>query len=211
MCGHVNYFELHIGDYQRKTAHLSLAEHGAYTLMLQTFYASERPLPAERRVLYRLLRADSAGERKAIDSVLAQFWEKSPEGYTNKRAAEVVSEFRAWVEKQRSNGNRGGRPPKTHGLSVVKPNGKQNPNPDGSETGDSHLKPPTSHLPLPTPEDLSPHTHTPIPTSQVARRPSLREKLGAPDPLPPREPGLEQGSVCGTFTKIGGEKTHAIK
>lgn len=174
----MNYFELHIGDYQRKTAHLTLAEHGAYSLMLQTFYASERPLPADRKILYRLLRADTHPERKAINSVIAQFWQEDSTGLSNKRASDVLTEYRSWVAKQKANGNRGGRPPKTHGLSDQNPTA----NPKRSETGDSHLRPPTSHLD----HDLDTHSHTPDPESEAA----------APQ---------TEGSVCGTFKKIGGE------
>lgn len=168
----MNYYEHHIGDYQRKTAHLSLAEHGAYSLMLQTFYASERPLPADRKVLYRLLRADTVAERKAIDSVTAQFWaEDSGGGLTNKRAEAVIGEYRAWVDKQKANGNRGGRPPRTHGLSEPKPNGNPRVRETLTETRDSHLRPPTSHLD----HDLDTHTHT---TSQAAPTGSRTERVG---------------------------------
>lgn len=41
----MNFFKLYIGDYQRDTAHLSVTEHGAYLLMLQHYYATEKPLP----------------------------------------------------------------------------------------------------------------------------------------------------------------------
>lgn len=124
----MNYYEHHISDYQRKTAHLSLAEHGAYLLMLQTFYASERPLPGDRKVLFRLLRADTKVEKAAVESVIRQFWRISAEGLTNGRADSVVTEYHAWVEKQKANGKRGGRPAKSEGLTQMKPNG-----------GDSHL------------------------------------------------------------------------
>ena len=144
----MNYYEHHIGDYQRKTAHLTLAEHGAYSLMLQAFYASERPLPADRKVLYRLLRAESVIERKAIDSVSAQFWEEKSSGLTNKRAEQVIEEYRVWVAKQKANGNRGGRPPKTNGLSESKPNGNPTVPKTLTETGDSHLRPPILDFPL---------------------------------------------------------------
>lgn len=104
----MNYFDLHIGDYQRKTAHLSLAEHGAYSLMLQNFYATERPLPADRKVLYRLLRAESAAERKAIDSVATQFWREDTGGLINQRASETLASYREWVERQRAAGRASG-------------------------------------------------------------------------------------------------------
>ena len=59
----MNYFKLYIGDYQRDTSHLSLAEHGAFHMMLQFFYATERPLPTGK-ALYRMLRANTKAEKK---------------------------------------------------------------------------------------------------------------------------------------------------
>lgn len=81
----MNFFKLYIGDYLRDTGTLTLAEHGAYQLMLLEHYASEQPLPVGRE-LYRLLRADSKAERDAIDVVTARFWERTDEGLINRRA-----------------------------------------------------------------------------------------------------------------------------
>ena len=83
----MNFYKHYIGDYQRDTGHLSLAEHGAYRLMLDAFYATGKPLPADKKALYRLLRAATAVERKAIDFVSAQFWEITSNGLINARAA----------------------------------------------------------------------------------------------------------------------------
>lgn len=82
----MNFYKHYIGDYQRDTGHLSLAEHGAYRLMLDAFYATGKPLPADRKALYRLLRAATSIERKAIDMVSAQFWEITSTGLVNRRA-----------------------------------------------------------------------------------------------------------------------------
>jgi uncharacterized protein YdaU (DUF1376 family) len=117
----VNYFEMHVNDYQRKTAHLSLVEHGAYFLMLQANYASERPLPSDKKVLYRLLRAESKQEKAAIDSVVRQFWVQTEEGLINRRASEKIVEYREWVEKQRANGKRRGKPNESHGSATGQP------------------------------------------------------------------------------------------
>lgn len=54
MVGAVNFAKLYIGDYLRDTGTLTLAQHGAYMLMLLEFYATERPLPTGRRL--RLVR-----------------------------------------------------------------------------------------------------------------------------------------------------------
>ena len=81
----MNFFKLYIGDYQRDTAHLSLLEHGVYLLMLQHYYATEKPLPVGK-ALHRMLRATEKAEREAIDSVVEQFWVETDDGLVNERA-----------------------------------------------------------------------------------------------------------------------------
>ena len=34
------FYKRYLGDYQRDTGHLSMLEHGAYTLLLDAFYAT---------------------------------------------------------------------------------------------------------------------------------------------------------------------------
>jgi uncharacterized protein YdaU (DUF1376 family) len=202
----MNYFELHIGDYQKKTAHLSLAEHGAYQLMMQIFYATESPLP-EGKVLYRMLRAESKAERSAIDSIVAQFWEKTRAGLVNGRASRELAGYQEFIEKQRAAGkasaskrnggstsvqppyqpkdNDGSTTVPTKGPTKAQPEGQ--PNANQKRTSQSHLPSPTSHT------HLNP-THT-LPVSSGSGADSDAEK----------------GSVCGNFTKIGREKRHAGK
>ncbi len=86
----MNFVKLYIGDYQRDTGHLSIAEHGAYLLMLQHFYATEKPLPTGK-ALHRLLRAESKAEREAIDCVVRQFWTEADGGLVNGRAREEMA------------------------------------------------------------------------------------------------------------------------
>lgn len=93
----MNFFKLYIGDYQRDTAHLSIAEHGAYMLMLQHYYATERPLPSGK-ALHRMLRAHEAEEREAVDSVVKQFWTSTEDGLINKRAGVEIRKAEAQAE-----------------------------------------------------------------------------------------------------------------
>lgn len=146
----MNYYDHYIADYQSKTAHLTLAEHGAYFLMLQSFYASERSLPKDRKILFRLLRAESKIEREAIESVIRQYWLEGTDGLTNKRAAQVVEEYREWVGKQRANGKRGGKPKHSDGLANASPNGGDSTSYSDSDTT-SHT---TSHTKLAPPNGV---------------------------------------------------------
>jgi uncharacterized protein YdaU (DUF1376 family) len=86
----MNFFKLFIGDYQRDTAHLTLAENGAYFMMLQHYYATQKPLPTGK-ALHRMLRAQDKTEREAIDSIAAQFWREIDGELINERAAKEIA------------------------------------------------------------------------------------------------------------------------
>lgn len=113
----MNFFKLYIGDYQRDTGTLTLAEHGAYMLMLQHYYATEKGLPTGRE-LHRLLRAETRVERDAIDSVACKFWRMDDTGLVNDRALDELKKRDHQVAVNREVGKRGGRPKKAE----TKPN-----------------------------------------------------------------------------------------
>ncbi len=97
----MNFFKLYIGDYQRDTAHLSVTEHGAYMLMLQHYYATEKPLPAGK-ALHRMLRAQEKPEREAIDAVVAQFWHETEHGLINERADVEITKASAQADTNKA-------------------------------------------------------------------------------------------------------------
>lgn len=68
----MNYYERHIGDYLKDTAHLSLLEHGVYTRLMDVYYTREGPIPAKEAA--RLIGARSKDEREALETVLAEFF-----------------------------------------------------------------------------------------------------------------------------------------
>jgi uncharacterized protein YdaU (DUF1376 family) len=96
----VNFFKLYIGDYQRDTAHLSVTEHGAYLLMLQHYYATEKPLPVGK-ALHRMLRAQDKAEREAIDNIAGQFWRTTDAGLVNDRADAEIGKASAQADTNR--------------------------------------------------------------------------------------------------------------
>lgn len=112
----MNFFKLYIGDYQRDTAHLSIAEHGAYMLMLQHYYATEKPLPAGK-ALHRMLRAQDKAERDAIDAVASQFWTPSQSGLVNDRADSEIRKADHQRTINRETGKLGGRPKRTEPIT----------------------------------------------------------------------------------------------
>lgn len=87
----MNYYERHLGDYARDTGHLTLTEHGAYTLLLDRYYATEQPIPAAQA--HRLARARTKEEMKAVDAVLAEFFHLEDGAWVHNRVDREIARF----------------------------------------------------------------------------------------------------------------------
>lgn len=125
----MNYYERYCGDYGRDTGDLSLAQHGAYTLMLDHYYSTEKPLPSEHASLYRICRAMNKDEKEAVRAVADKFFPVSEDGLRhNPRADEEIADAQPRIAAARENGSKGGRPRKTR----QKPGGFQDGNPEGN-------------------------------------------------------------------------------
>lgn len=89
----MNYYKRHLGDYAKDTRHLSMAEHGAFTLLLDYYYATEKPIPDDR--CERIANAYANDEREIVRSVLSEFFKLTPDGWRNAKADEVIGESQA--------------------------------------------------------------------------------------------------------------------
>ena len=98
----MNYYPHHIGDYLKDTAHLTMIEDGAYRRLIDLYYLHEKPLPAEKRQVYRLARAASTAERGAVDTILDEYFTLSAEGWTHRRCDAEVAKSREKSEKART-------------------------------------------------------------------------------------------------------------
>ena len=108
----MNYYRRYIGDYARDTALLSLAEHGAYALLLDHYYASESPLPLDMEDLYRIARTVKPEERKAVDKVILKYFTHEADGFHNTRADAELDRAKPAIDAAKRNGMKGGRPRK---------------------------------------------------------------------------------------------------
>ena len=138
----MNYYERHLGDYTRDTAHLSLLEHGVYTILLDRYYVTEQGIPDDKK--YRLARAHSKAERNAVDVVLEEFFFLEDGIWKNQRAEEEIADYQSKARSNRENGAKGGRPKRvpdnpneTGRKPTENPNETQtkpNDNPDETQT-----------------------------------------------------------------------------
>jgi uncharacterized protein YdaU (DUF1376 family) len=90
----LNYFELHVGDYDAATAHLSMLEDAAYGRMMRIYYRTEKPLPADLKQVCRLVRAQTRPERDAVQAVLDEFFELQDDGWHQARCDQELQAYR---------------------------------------------------------------------------------------------------------------------
>lgn len=169
----MNYYKRHLGDYAKDAGHLSLLEHGAFTLLLDRYYSSERPLTADDAL--RICRARTAEERAAVDYVLATFFTQTADGFRNKRADTEIEAYNDKAERNRQVGKKGGRP-KASGLG--------DGNPEETQTvSKREPKPNPSHKPLAiSQEEASKPSAYSSPSDPSA---PANDQPKANDPVPP--------------------------
>lgn len=100
----MNYYRRYVGDYLRKTARLSMIEHGAYNLLLDYYYAEESPIPLDTDEACRMVRAIRPDERKAIEKVLALYFTKQDDGFHQGRVDSEIAVAQSTIAKQRVSG-----------------------------------------------------------------------------------------------------------
>jgi uncharacterized protein YdaU (DUF1376 family) len=92
-------------DYVADTGHLTLAQHGAYLLLMAHYYTTGRPLPANASVLHRVCRCTSDADRAATEQVLKEFFTLEGDVYRHKRVEKELSKAADISEVRRNAAN----------------------------------------------------------------------------------------------------------
>ncbi len=151
------WMPLYIGDYLQDTTRLTTEQHGAYLLLIMDYWTNG-PLPDDDSSLAQVTRMQPAAWKKCRP-VMARFFTIVDGEWCHKRIDEEHSKAVKFVEKQKANGTKGGRPKKsetpTQSGTQKKPMGSfwDNPNHKPNET------PSPSPSPTPTPKE-EPQTTT---------------------------------------------------
>jgi len=104
-----SWYPRYHGDYMRKTAHLTLVEHGVYTVLLDHYYATGGPLPADAETLGRVCRAFTEDERAAVMSVADRFFPVNGDGMRhNQRADREMKRMAEHTKRLSEAGRKGG-------------------------------------------------------------------------------------------------------
>ena len=109
----MHYYQFNIADYRKDTVHLSRLEHSIYRDLIDWYYLDEAPIPKETQVVSRRLRLGSEEEAGALQNVLSDFFEEREDGYYHDRIEQEIASYHEMAEKNKKNGKKGGRPPKS--------------------------------------------------------------------------------------------------
>jgi len=70
----MKYYQHHIGDYRKDTAHLSLLEHGIYRQLLDLYYDREGHIEYDLKRISRLISVRTKKERDLLKNVVEDFF-----------------------------------------------------------------------------------------------------------------------------------------
>jgi len=81
----MHYYRKHVKDYIADTSHLTMIEHGAYNILIDTYVLREKPITLDKEELYWSIAARTEEEKTAVDLILKHFFEETKAGYRHKR------------------------------------------------------------------------------------------------------------------------------
>ena len=90
----MNYYEHHIGDYAEATAHLTFIEDATYSRLIRKYYATEKPLPIDVKLVQRLINARSKEEKNSVVSGLNEFFTLTDDGWRQERCDHEIARFK---------------------------------------------------------------------------------------------------------------------
>lgn len=124
------WMPLYIGDYLQDTTRLSTEQHGAYLLLIMDYWTNG-PLPDDDTALAQVTRLQPAAWKKHRPA-LGRLFRIADGEWRHKRIDEEHAKAVKFVEKQKANGAKGGRPKKTQNESQDKSMGFDRDNPNKS-------------------------------------------------------------------------------
>lgn len=97
----MNWYTHYIGDYLRDTMHLSWLEDLAYRRLLETYYATEKPIPTSVQQVFNICRTRSKEQEAAVTDVLRMFFIKTEKGYSHEKVEEILAKSK-YVQQKRA-------------------------------------------------------------------------------------------------------------
>jgi uncharacterized protein YdaU (DUF1376 family) len=93
----MHYYQHHIGDFIRDTAHLNDHQMATYLRLIWSYYDTEKPISGELEDIAFAVRSDE----KTVGLLLRHYFKPSADGWIHTRCDKVIDEYKARGEKAR--------------------------------------------------------------------------------------------------------------
>jgi len=97
----MNFYKHHVGDYVAATSHLTWDEDCAYRRLIEQYYKREAPIPSDLKEACRLVRASTPAQKRAVETVLREFFVVEADGWHQKRCDEEIRAASAQAQTNR--------------------------------------------------------------------------------------------------------------
>lgn len=117
------YMPFYTSDYMSDTAHLTMAEHGAYMLMIIHYWNTEKPLPYDDKKLAQICKTTLRGFRQ-VKMTVTHLFSRVGDTLVHKRIEKELEEYRQKLDRKRLGGQKTSekRWGKKDSLAISSPN-----------------------------------------------------------------------------------------
>jgi uncharacterized protein YdaU (DUF1376 family) len=95
----MNFYPFHLGDYVKKTAHLTPTEDLIYRRLIDRYYMTEAPIPLDIECVARLI--GMRDHVSFVSDILSEFFLKSEDGYRHERCDEEIEKYHKKADSAR--------------------------------------------------------------------------------------------------------------
>ena len=104
----MHYYQFNVGDYVKRTRHLTNTEDLAYRRLIDLYYTNESPMPDDPKQLARII--SMRENKEEVADILKEFFELKNGCWHNSRADKEIAFYKSRADRARVNGAKGGRP-----------------------------------------------------------------------------------------------------
>jgi uncharacterized protein YdaU (DUF1376 family) len=97
----MHYYQFNIGNYRRKTEHLTHLEHGIYRRLIDAYYLDDGPLCGDKAKLMRSHMIRTPDEERALENILEEFFTLENGFYRHSDCDDRIAKYQEKSEKAR--------------------------------------------------------------------------------------------------------------
>lgn len=94
----MKYYQHHIGDYIKDTAHLTVLEDGIYRRLIDLYYSRDGEIPEDVKQISRLIGARTRKDVETTSKILQEFFKNKSGKWTHIRCDKEIAKSKAFIK-----------------------------------------------------------------------------------------------------------------